>query len=194
MSDAFSTVDEAIQALNAGGVVIVVDHEDRENEGDFVAAAEKVTPEMVAFMLEHGRGWICMPILPEVADRLALPMMVDANTAPQQTQFTVAVDHKSCRTGITAEERARTIQAILDPETRPTDLVRPGHLLPIVAKEGGVLRRAGHTEAAVDLATLAGLQPAGVICEILEGTGRASRANYTPSPPSSTCRSSPSNA
>lgn len=176
MAEAFSTVEDALQALSEGRMAIVVDHEERENEGDFVAAAEMVTPEMIAFMIEHGRGQVCMPILPEVAKRLQLSMMVDANTAPQRTQFTVPVDHKSCHTGISAEERAMTVRAILDPETQASELVRPGHMFPIVAKEGGVLRRAGHTEAAVDLATLAGLQPAGVICEILEGTGRASRS------------------
>ena len=169
MHDEFSKIEEAIQALKEGRIIIVVDDEDRENEGDFVAAAERVTPETVEFMITHGRGQLCMPILPEVAPRLELGPMVDRNTAPHQTPYTVPVDHRSCRTGISAEERARTVRAIIDPATRPDDLVRPGHLFPLVAKEGGVLRRAGHTEATVDLARLAGLTPAGVLCEITDG-------------------------
>ena len=175
MHDEFSKIDDALQALKEGRIIIVVDDEDRENEGDFIAAAEKVTPEMIEFMITHGRGLVCMPILPEVAARLQLGPMVDRNTAPHQTPYTVPVDHISCRTGISAEERARTVRAIIDPATRPEDLVRPGHLFPLVAKEGGVLRRAGHTEATVDLARLAGLTPAGILCEILDGTGVASR-------------------
>ncbi len=171
----FSKVEDAIEALQAGRVVIVVDDEDRENEGDFIAAAESTTPETVEFMITHGRGQVCIPIMPDLADRLELRPMVDLNTAPHQTPFTIPVDHRSCRTGITAEERATTIRAIVDPATRPSDLVRPGHMFPLVAKEGGVLRRAGHTEATVDLCRLAGLKPAGVLCEILDGTGRASR-------------------
>lgn len=175
MSTEFSKVEDGISALAEGRIVIVVDDEDRENEGDFVAAAEKITPEMIEFMITHGRGQVCMPIMPDVASRLELHSLVDRNTAPHQTPFTIPVDHVSSKTGITAEERARTVKAILDPKTRPVDLVRPGHLSGLIAKEGGVLRRAGHTEAAVDLARLAGLTPAGVICEILEGIGRASR-------------------
>lgn len=175
MAEEFSKIEDAISALAEGRIVIVVDDEDRENEGDFIASAEKVTPEMVAFLITHGRGQVCMPIMPDMASRLDLHPMVDRNTAPHQTPFTVPVDHKSCRTGITAEERAWTVRSILDPTTKPTDLVRPGHLFPLLAKEGGVLRRAGHTEAAVDLARLAGLTPAGILCEILDGTGRASR-------------------
>ena len=169
MHDEFARIEEAIQALRDGRIIIVVDDEDRENEGDFVAAADRVTPETVEFMITHGRGQLCMPILPEVATRLELGPMVDRNTAPHQTPFTVPVDHRSCRTGISAEERARTVRAIIDPATRPDDLVRPGHLFPLVAKEGGVLRRAGHTEATVDLARLAGLTPAGILCEITDG-------------------------
>lgn len=174
----YSRVEEAIEALSQGRVVIVVDDEARENEGDFIAAAEKVTPETVEFMITHGRGQLCMPIVPEMAARLHLRQMVDpsVNTAPYHTPFTVPVDHISCRTGISAEERARTIRAIIDPKTQPEDLVRPGHLFPLVAKEGGVLRRAGHTEATVDLARLAGFSPAGILCEILDGIGVASRA------------------
>lgn len=175
MHDEFARIDQALEALRQGRIIIVVDDEDRENEGDFVAAAERVTPETVAFMITHGRGQLCMPILPETAARLQLRPMVDHNTAPHQTPYTVPVDHVSCRTGISAAERATTIRAILDPATRPEDLVRPGHLFPLVAKEGGVLRRAGHTEAAVDLARMADLAPAGVICEVLDGTGVASR-------------------
>jgi 3,4-dihydroxy 2-butanone 4-phosphate synthase/GTP cyclohydrolase II len=175
MPQTFSRIDEAIEALAEGRVIVVVDDEDRENEGDFVAAAERVSPEMIEFMITHGRGLLCMPILPEIADRLRLHPMVEHNTAPHRTPYTVPVDHVSCRTGISAEERARTVRAIIDPATKPADLVRPGHLFPLVAKEGGVLRRAGHTEAAVDLARLAGLTPAGVICEITDGIGMANR-------------------
>jgi 3,4-dihydroxy 2-butanone 4-phosphate synthase/GTP cyclohydrolase II len=157
-------------------VVVVVDAEDRENEGDFVCAAEKVTTETINFMITHGRGQLCMPILPDVSHRLDLHPMVESNTAPLGTNFTVPVDHRSNRTGITAAERACTILAICDPASEPTDFHRPGHLFPLVAKEGGVLRRAGHTEAAVDLARMAGLLPAGCLCEILDQKGdRASR-------------------
>ena len=171
----FSKVEDALEAIAQGKVVIVVDDEERENEGDFVAAAERVTPETVEFMITHGRGQLCMPIMPDIAERLELRPMVEQNTAPYHTPFTVPVDHKTCHTGISAEERSRTIQAIIDPTTRPTDLVRPGHLFPLVAKEGGVLRRAGHTEATVDLARLAGLRPAGILCEILDGIHVAGR-------------------
>jgi 3,4-dihydroxy 2-butanone 4-phosphate synthase/GTP cyclohydrolase II len=157
-------------------MVIVVDAEDRENEGDFVCAAEKSSPDIVNFMIRHGRGQVCMPILPDVAKRLDLPMMVEANSTPLGTAFTVPVDHRTARTGITAGERADTIAAIMDPASTPADFVRPGHLFPLVAKEGGVLRRAGHTEAAVDLARMADLAPAGVLCEILDDVGnRADR-------------------
>ena len=172
----FSTIDAAVAAIARGEVVIVVDAEDRENEGDFIAAAERVTPEIINFMITHGRGQVCMPVLPEVCERLKLPPMVELNTAPLGTAFTVPVDHRSCKTGITAQERARTIAAIIDPKSQPADFVRPGHLFPLMAKEGGVLRRAGHTEAAIDLARLAGLTPAGVLCEILDAHGnRATR-------------------
>ncbi|MFM8378805.1 MAG: 3,4-dihydroxy-2-butanone-4-phosphate synthase [Planctomycetia bacterium] len=176
MPHRFSTIEAAVAAIRRGEMVIVVDAEDRENEGDFVCAAEKASTEIVNFMIRHGRGQVCMPILPDVARRLDLPMMVEANSTPLGTAFTVPVDHVTSRTGITAAERATTILALLDPESRPTDFVRPGHLFPLVAKEGGVLRRAGHTEAAVDLARMAGLQPAGVLCEILDESGnRADR-------------------
>ena len=174
--DPFSSIEAAVAAIRSGKVVIVVDAEDRENEGDFVCAADKVTPEIVNFMIRYGRGQVCMPILPDAAKRLELPMMVETNSAPLGTAFTVPVDHVTARTGITAAERATTIAALIDPTSKPSDFVRPGHLFPLVAKEGGVLRRAGHTEAAVDLARLAELPPAGVLCEILDETGnRADR-------------------
>ena len=174
MHDDFSKIEEAIQALKEGRIIIVVDDEDRENEGDFVAAAETITPEKLAFIIRAG-GQLCMPILPEVASRLQLGPMVDRNTTPHQTQYTVPVDHVSSHTGISPTERARTIRSIIDPSSKPSDFLRPGHVYPLVAKEGGVLRRAGHTEAAVDLVRLAGLTPAGVICEITDGTEMAGR-------------------
>jgi 3,4-dihydroxy 2-butanone 4-phosphate synthase/GTP cyclohydrolase II len=176
MPATFSSIEAAVAAIARGEVVIVVDAEDRENEGDFVCAAGTASTEVVNFMIKEGRGQVCMPILPDVAKRLDLPMMVAANSTPLGTAFTVPVDHKSARTGITAAERATAIAAIVDPASGPADFVRPGHLFPLVAKEGGVLRRAGHTEAAVDLARLAGLPPAGVLCEILDESGnRADR-------------------
>jgi 3,4-dihydroxy 2-butanone 4-phosphate synthase/GTP cyclohydrolase II len=176
MTDRFSSIEAAVAAVRRGEMVIVVDAEDRENEGDFVCAAEKATPDIVNFMIRHGRGQVCMPILPDVAKRLELPMMVEANSTPLGTAFTVPVDHRTARTGITAGERADTIIAIMDPASTAADFVRPGHLFPLVAKEGGVLRRAGHTEAAVDLARMADLSPAGVLCEILDDSGnRADR-------------------
>jgi 3,4-dihydroxy 2-butanone 4-phosphate synthase/GTP cyclohydrolase II len=172
----FSTIESAVDAIARGEVVIVVDAEDRENEGDFICAAEKVTPEIVNFMITNGRGQLCMPILPEVSERLKLSPMVEANTSFLGTSYTVPVDHKSCRTGITAQERALTISSIIDPSSKPADFVRPGHLFPLVAKIGGVLRRAGHTEATVDLARMAGLAPGGALCEILGPNGdRATR-------------------
>lgn len=171
-----SPIESAIEAIAQGKVVIVMDDENRENEGDFICAAEKVTPEIVNFMITHGRGLLCVAVLPEVCRRLDLPPMVEHNTAPLGTNFTVPVDHRTCRTGITAEERARTIRRLVDPTSQPSEFVRPGHVYPLRAMEGGVLRRAGHTEAAVDLARLAGLRPAGVLCEILNAQGdRASR-------------------
>ena len=176
MSSRFSTIEDAVAAIRDGRVVIVVDAEDRENEGDFVCAAEKASPETVNFMITYGRGQLCMPILPEVSQRLSLHPMVETNTAPLGTNYTVPVDHRSTRTGITAAERSRTILSICDPTSTPADFNRPGHLFPLVAKEGGVLRRAGHTEAAVDLARMAGMMPAGVLCEVLNETGdRANR-------------------
>ena len=176
MPDQFSSIDDAVAAIRRGEMVIVVDAEDRENEGDFVCAAEKASPDIVNFMIRHGRGQVCMPILPDLAKRLELPMMVETNSTPLGTAFTVPVDHRTARTGITAAERADTIAAMMDPASTPADFVRPGHLFPLVAKEGGVLRRAGHTEAAVDLARMADLAPAGVLCEILDDVGnRADR-------------------
>ncbi len=171
----FSTIPEAVDAIARGEVVIVVDAEDRENEGDYVCAAEKATPELVNFIL-NGRGEFCVPILPEVCQRLELHPIVDTNNAPLQTGFLTPIDHRSSKTGITAEERATTVRAMTEPGSKASDFVRPGHVHPLLAKEGGVLRRAGHTEAAVDLARMAGLFPAGVLCEILDETGnRASR-------------------
>jgi len=176
MPSQFSSIDAAVAAIARGECVIVVDAEDRENEGDFVCAGDAATPGIVNFMITHGRGQVCLSILPDVAKRLELPMMCEANSTPLGTAFTVPVDHKTARTGITAGERSTAIAAILDPESRPADFVRPGHLFPLVAKEGGVLRRAGHTEATVDLARMAGRAPAGVLCEILDDEGnRADR-------------------
>jgi 3,4-dihydroxy 2-butanone 4-phosphate synthase/GTP cyclohydrolase II len=180
MPISFSTIEAAVAAIGRGDIVIVVDAEDRENEGDFVCAANHATPEIVNFMITNGRGQLCMPILPEVCERLELAPMVNANTSPLGTNYTVPVDHRSGRTGITAQERSTTIRAIVDPTSRPSDFVRPGHLFPLVAKQGGVLRRAGHTEAAVDLARMAGQPPAGVLCEILDETGnRADRVRLS---------------
>ena len=176
MPSQFSSIDAAVAAIARGECVIVVDAEDRENEGDFVCAGDAATPGIVNFMITHGRGQVCLSILPDVAKRLELPMMCEANSTPLGTAFTVPVDHKTARTGITAGERSTAIAAILDPDSRPADFVRPGHLFPLVAKEGGVLRRAGHTEATIDLARMAGRAPAGVLCEILDDEGnRADR-------------------
>ncbi|MCC9609122.1 GTP cyclohydrolase II [Blastopirellula sp. JC732] len=176
MTHRFSSVQAAVDAISRGEIVIVVDAEDRENEGDFVAAAEKITPESVNFMITHGRGMLCAPILPDVCERLDLHPIVENNNAPLQTSFITPVDHHTSKTGITAKERADTILALADPHTTVDDFVRPGHVYPLLAKEGGVLRRAGHTEASVDLARMAGLRPAGVLCEILDEAGdRANR-------------------
>ncbi len=193
MGGEFSTIEAAIDAIARGEIIIVVDAEDRENEGDFICAAEKVTPEVVNFMITHGRGQLCMPILPEISERLKLTPMVEANTSFLGTSYTVPVDHQSCRTGITAQERACTITSIIDPASTPADFVRPGHLFPLVAKEGGVLRRAGHTEATVDLVRMAGLAPGGALCEILGDDGdRASPPSSSAWPASIAWRSSPS--
>ncbi len=176
MSSRFSTVESAVDAVARGRIVVVLDAEDRENEGDFICAAEKITPELVNFMITHGRGMLCTPLLPEACRRLELRPIVSRNTAPLGTNFTTPIDHRSARTGITAKERSRTIEALVDPRSTPDDFVRPGHVHPLIAKEGGVLRRAGHTEATIDLARMAGLAPVGVLCEILNEEGdRANR-------------------
>jgi len=175
LSRKFSTVQAAVDAIARGAVIIVVDAEDRENEGDFICAAEKATPETVNFVMS-GRGEFCVPVLPDVCRRLEVAPLVDVNNAPLRTAFMTPLDHVSTRTGITAEERSVTVRAIVDPRSGPDDFVRPGHVHLLLAKEGGVLRRAGHTEAAVDLARMAGLTPAGVLCEVLDANGdRASR-------------------
>lgn len=176
MAHQFNTIDEAIEAIRAGEVIIIVDDEDRENEGDFVCAAEKTTPEIVNFMVRHGRGMVCVPLTEERMDQLQLGMMVDGNTALHGTNFTVTVDYvHGTTTGISASDRAATIRALADPASRPSDMARPGHIFPLKAVPGGVLRRAGHTEAAVDLARMAGLQPVGVVCEILKEDGTMAR-------------------
>lgn len=171
------SIQEAIDDIREGKVIIVVDDEDRENEGDFVAAAEKVTPEMINFMATYGRGLICAPITEERCRELKLEMMVGKNTDPMETAFTISVDLKGngVTTGISAADRAKTVKALIDPEIKPTDLGRPGHIFPLKAKEGGVLRRTGHTEAAIDFARLAGFEPAGVIVEIMNEDGSMAR-------------------
>jgi len=172
-----NTIEEAIADIAAGKIVIVVDDEDRENEGDFICAAESVTPEIINFMATHARGLICVPIVDELAKKLDLSMMVPNNSDLHETAFTISIDykHKGCTTGISAYDRATSIQAMLDEETVATDFSRPGHIFPLIAKEGGVLRRSGHTEAAVDLARLAGFKPAGVVVEILNADGTMAR-------------------
>ncbi|MBQ4821303.1 3,4-dihydroxy-2-butanone-4-phosphate synthase [Aquimarina sp. MMG016] len=171
------TIQEAIDDIRQGKVIIVVDDEDRENEGDFVAAAEKVTPEMINFMATHGRGLICTPLTEQRCEDLKLNMMVGNNTDPMETAFTISVDLKGngVTTGISASDRAKTVLALTDHETKSFELARPGHIFPLKAKEGGVLRRTGHTEAAIDFARLAGLQPAGVIVEIMNEDGTMAR-------------------
>ena len=172
-----NTIEEAIEDIKQGKIIIVVDDEDRENEGDFIAAAEKVTPEMINFMTQHGRGLLCAPLLEKCCKELGLDMMVENNTVLHHTQFTVSIDLKGegCTTGISVFDRAKTIKALVKPETKPEDFGRPGHIFPLKAKEGGVLRRTGHTEAAVDLARLAGLEPAGILIEILNEDGSMAR-------------------
>lgn len=173
---AFATIDEAIQDIRAGRLIIVVDDENRENEGDLLMAAEKVTPEAINFMIKHARGLVCMPLTGTRLDELDIPMMVDKNTSSHCTAFTVSIEGKEgVTTGISAYDRARTVQTVINPATKPEDIARPGHIFPLRAKEGGVLARAGHTEAAVDLARLAGLYPAGVICEIINSDGTMAR-------------------
>jgi len=173
---ALSTIEQAIDQLKRGGMVVVVDDEDRENEGDLIMAAEDVTPESMAFFLEHTSGVFCVPLEADRADELDLPLMVVANTEAQRTAFTVTVDYRHCTTtGISASDRAATIQALIDPNTRSTDLNRPGHIFPLRYRAGGVLKRAGHTEATVDLCRLAGKYPSGVLCEVVtsDKTGMA---------------------
>ena len=172
-----NTIEEAIEDIKQGKIIIVVDDEDGENEGDFIAAAEKVTPEMINFMTQHGRGLLCAPLLEKRCKELGLDMMVENNTVLHHTQFTVSIDLKGegCTTGISVFDRAKTIKALVKPETKPEDFGRPGHIFPLKAKEGGVLRRTGHTEAAVDLARLAGLEPAGILIEILNEDGSMAR-------------------
>lgn len=172
-----NTIEEAIEDIRQGKVIIVVDDEDRENEGDFLAAAEKVTPEMINFMATHGRGLICTPLTESRCKELDLRAMVTNNTDHMETAFTVSVDLKGqgVTTGISAADRSKTVQSLVDPNTKPHDLARPGHIFPLIAKQGGVLRRTGHTEAAIDFARLAGFKPAGVICEILNEDGTMSR-------------------
>ncbi|MBP9792739.1 MAG: 3,4-dihydroxy-2-butanone-4-phosphate synthase [Flavobacterium sp.] len=172
-----NTIEEAIEDIRQGKVIIVVDDEDRENEGDFLAAAEKITPEMVNFMATHGRGLICTPLTESRCKELGLRAMVSNNTDHMETAFTVSVDLKGhgVTTGISAADRAKTIQALVNPDTKPFDLARPGHIFPLIAKQGGVLRRTGHTEAAIDFARLAGFKSAGVIVEIMNEDGTMAR-------------------
>jgi len=172
-----NTIEEAIEDIKNGKIVIIVDDEDRENEGDFVCAAECVTPEIINFMATNGRGLICTPILKDRAEHLELPAMVDKNTDLHGTAFTVSIDYKlkGCSTGISAYDRATGIKALLDPETKASDYARPGHIFPLVGKDGGVLRRTGHTEASIDLARMAGFYPAGVLVEILNEDGSMAR-------------------
>ncbi|MFA6259900.1 MAG: bifunctional 3,4-dihydroxy-2-butanone-4-phosphate synthase/GTP cyclohydrolase II [Bacteroidia bacterium] len=177
MSFAFHTIEEAIEDIRNGKLVIVVDDEDRENEGDFLTAARNVTPEVINFMATHGRGLICAPLTEERCNELGLNLMVKDNNAVHETAFTVSVDllGKGCSTGISASDRAKTMQALIAPDTRPEDLGKPGHIFPLKAMKDGVLRRAGHTEAAIDLARLSGFEPAGCIVEILNEDGSMAR-------------------
>ena len=175
-----SSIDDAISDIRAGRIIIIVDDEDRENEGDLAMAAELITPEAVNFMATEGRGLICTPMMSQRLEQLRIPMMVYENTARLSTAFTVSVDVlDGATTGISAHDRAATIKALIDPRTRPEDLARPGHIFPLRYMEGGVLKRTGQTEAVVDLARLAGLQPAGVICEIMADDGSMARIATT---------------
>ncbi|MBK7959124.1 MAG: bifunctional 3,4-dihydroxy-2-butanone-4-phosphate synthase/GTP cyclohydrolase II [Bacteroidetes bacterium] len=172
-----NTIEEALEDIRQGKLIIVVDDEDRENEGDFVTAARNVTPEIINFMATHGRGLICAPLSEKRCEQLDLNLMVGDNTVLHQTQFTVSVDliGQGCTTGISAQDRAKTVQALINPKTTPNELGRPGHIFPLKARDGGVLRRAGHTEATIDLARLAGFEPAGVLVEILNEDGSMAR-------------------
>jgi 3,4-dihydroxy 2-butanone 4-phosphate synthase / GTP cyclohydrolase II len=174
----FGTVEQAIADIKAGKLVIVADDEERENEGDLICAAQLVTPELVNFILRNARGWLCLALTPERADQLRLPQQTDVNTDERRTAFTVSIDAAprfGVTTGVSAHDRAKTIQVAVDPDTVPRDLRRPGHVAPVRAREGGVLQRVGHTEAAVDLVRFAGLYPAGLLCEILNEDGRSAR-------------------
>lgn len=171
----FAPVEEAIERVAHGEMLVVVDGPDRENEGDITVAAEHVTPDAINFMLRHGRGLVCMPCAPDRLDELRIEAMVGANTSENDTAFTVSIDHRSCGTGISAQDRSATVRRILDPDARPWDFRRPGHVFPLRARPGGVLERPGHTESAVDLARLAGLYPCGVICEVLNDDGSVAR-------------------
>ena len=171
----FHSIKEAVEDLKAGKIVIVVDDEDRENEGDFVALAEGITAESINFMVTHGRGLVCTPISEEIAVKLDLSPMVAANTDSHGTAFTISVDHVSTTTGISAQERAATVRELVNQDSVPSDFKRPGHIFPLIGKKGGVLRRAGHTEAAIDLARMAGSKSAGVICEIMKEDGTMAR-------------------
>ncbi|PCJ39156.1 MAG: bifunctional 3,4-dihydroxy-2-butanone-4-phosphate synthase/GTP cyclohydrolase II [Moraxellaceae bacterium] len=177
MDTKLNKIEEAIEDIKAGKVIIVVDDEDRENEGDFVAAARSVTPDTINFMATHGRGLICAPLVEDRCEELELNLMVGHNTVLHETPFTVSVDliGNGCTTGISTSDRAKTVQALINPGTKPTDLGRPGHIFPLKARKGGVLRRAGHTEAVIDLARLAGFEPAGVLVEILNEDGTMAR-------------------
>jgi len=175
----FTSVEEAVNALRHGKVIIIVDDEERENEGDFAVAAEKCSPEIINFMARHGRGIICAALTPHRTQELALNMMVDSNTSIHDTSFTVSVDFiHDTQSGVSAHDRARTVRALIDPKTKPSDLARPGHIFPLRGLPGGVLRRAGHTEAVIDLCNLAGLYPAGVICEIMNEDGTMARVPH----------------
>ena len=175
-ADAFATIPDAVAAISRGEIVVVVDDEDRENEGDLIMAAEAATPENIAFFVRHTSGVICTPLTGERLDELDIPLMVRDNTEAQRTAFTYTVDYRhGTSTGISAADRARTIQALIDPATRPGDLARPGHIFPLRYSTGGVLKRAGHTEAAVDLSRMAGMYPAGVLCEIVNDDGTMAR-------------------
>ena len=171
----FNTIEEAIDEFRRGRMIVVVDDEDRENEGDLVIAAEKVTPHVINFMAKHGGGLICLPVIRERLEELNIDRMVSKNTDPNRTAFTVSIDASECTTGISAHERSLTVRKVLDPKARARDFTRPGHIFPIEYKEGGVLVRAGHTEASVDLAKMAGFYPAGVICEIMNEDGSMAR-------------------
>lgn len=167
----FSTIEDAIEAIARGQAVIVVDSEDRENEGDFLAAADTIDAQTIHLMITEGRGQLCVPVLPDIANRLQLAPMVEDDSDFSLPRFTIPLDHKACSTGISPLERAHSIRAMVDPNTTAADFIRPGHIFPLIARPGGVLERTGHTESAVDMASMAGLTPAGVLCEISSRDG-----------------------